>query len=76
VQTAKFGRTGQHQAARVQYQSQNTKLTRRCTKSDENHHSRILPPEPGASGHQRADKSFHELLERAKIPMFGEKFGG
>jgi integrase len=32
---------------------------------------RILPPEPGAtSGRQRADKSFHELLERAKIRDF------
>src|SRR5271163_617702 len=32
---------------------------------------RILPPEPGAtSGRQRADKSFHELLERAKIRNF------
>jgi integrase len=32
---------------------------------------RILPPEPGATtGRQRADKSFHELLERAKIRDF------
>jgi integrase len=32
---------------------------------------RILPPEPGAtSGRQRADKSFHELLERADIRDF------
>jgi hypothetical protein len=32
---------------------------------------RIRPPEPGAkSGRQRADKSFHELLERAKIQDF------
>jgi integrase len=32
---------------------------------------RILPPEPGAtSGRQRADKSFHDLLERAKIRGF------
>jgi integrase len=32
---------------------------------------RILPPEPGAtSGRQRADKSFHDLLERAKIRDF------
>jgi len=32
---------------------------------------RILPPELGAtSGRQRADKSFHELLERAKIRDF------
>jgi len=32
---------------------------------------RILPPEPGAtSGRQRAHKSFHELLERAKIRDF------
>jgi integrase len=32
---------------------------------------RILPPEPGAtSGRQRADKSFHELLERAGIRDF------
>jgi len=32
---------------------------------------RILPPDPGAtSGRQRADKSFHELLERAGIRDF------
>jgi integrase len=32
---------------------------------------RILPPEPGAtSGRQRADKSFHELLDRADIRDF------
>jgi len=32
---------------------------------------RILPPELGAtSGRQRADKSFHELLKRAKIRDF------
>jgi integrase len=32
---------------------------------------RILPPGPGAtSGRQRADKSFHELLERAEIRDF------
>jgi integrase len=32
---------------------------------------RILPPEPGAkSGRQRADKGFHDLLERAKIRDF------
>jgi len=32
---------------------------------------RILPPEPGAtSGRQRADKSFHEMLERADIRDF------
>jgi len=32
---------------------------------------RILPPELGAiSGRRRADKSFHELLERAKIRDF------
>ncbi len=32
---------------------------------------RILPPEPGAtSGRQRADKSFHELLDRAEIRDF------
>lgn len=32
---------------------------------------RVLPPEAGATtGRQRADKSFYELLERAKIRRF------